>query len=125
RHLLAGHLEMDPTGMRALSSMNGEEAAHLRQDRVERAGLETVRRLDRVAMHRIARPDDDTAFALHRADQPRQLGLDVLGTHPADQRETTWFVAGIEDVDEPDQFVRIQARSTFDAKRVHHSAQEL
>src|SRR6185369_107940 len=33
--VLAGHLEMDTTGVRAFRAMHGEEALHLREDAIE------------------------------------------------------------------------------------------
>ena len=83
--VLAGHLDMHAAGMGALGVVDGEEAAHLGQDAVERPGLVAGRRLDRVAVHRVARPDHLAALALHRADQRRQLRLDLVGAHAGDQ----------------------------------------
>src|SRR5215469_7190321 len=51
--LLAGHLEVDAAGMRALGAVHGEELRDLAQDVVEVAGLLAVRGGDGVAVHRI------------------------------------------------------------------------
>src|ERR1700694_5364193 len=53
-HVLAGHLQMDAAGMRALRRVDGEERLHLRQDAVERPGLVARGRGDGVAVHRVA-----------------------------------------------------------------------
>ena len=68
RHILAGHLDMDAAWMRAFGAVNLEEALDLRQNALERTRLVMVER-DRVAMHRIARPDDLAAFFFDGADQ--------------------------------------------------------
>ena len=54
----AGHLDVDPASVRPLALMDDEEAAHLGQDPVEGAGLVAGRGFVRVAVHRIAGPDD-------------------------------------------------------------------
>src|ERR1700682_2761518 len=72
-YVLAGHLEMDAAGVGTFRRVYGEERLHLRQDPVERTGLVARGRADGVAVHRIARPDDRVTFALHGADQLRQV----------------------------------------------------
>src|SRR6204780_2964848 len=51
---LAGHLQMNAAGVRALRRMDGEERLHLRQDAVEWPRLVAAVRGDGVAVHRIA-----------------------------------------------------------------------
>ncbi len=76
--VLAGHLGMDAAGMGPLGAVDGEEAAHLGQDAVEGARLIAGRRLDRVAVHRIARPDHRMALTRDGADQLGQMRLDLV-----------------------------------------------
>src|ERR1700728_3223686 len=63
-HVLAGHFQMHAAGMGALRGVNGEERLHLRQDAVERTSLVAAVRGNGVAVHGIAGPDHDPAFAL-------------------------------------------------------------
>lgn len=73
RDVAARHLDMDAARMRPLTPVDGEEGLHLAQDQVERPRLVAAGRLDRVAVHRIRRPDDAPAFALDGADQPGEV----------------------------------------------------
>jgi hypothetical protein len=54
--VLPGHLGMDAAAC-VPGTVDGEEAAHLGQDTVEGESCSRSR-LDRVAVHRVARPDD-------------------------------------------------------------------
>src|SRR3546814_1405218 len=63
---------------RAFRPVDGEEAAHFGKDPLERAGLVAACRFDDVAVHRIARPHDFPPFALHGADELRQMRLDLV-----------------------------------------------
>src|SRR4051794_18903714 len=71
--VLAGHLEVDAAGVRALGLVDGEEAPDLGQDAVERPGLVAGRGLHRIAVHRVAGPDDIAALAPEGADERRQV----------------------------------------------------
>src|SRR3954447_7383289 len=51
---LAGHLEMQAAGVRALRLVDGEEIADLLHDRLERPRLVAGAGLDGVAVHRVA-----------------------------------------------------------------------
>ncbi len=77
--------------MRAFGTVDLEEAFDFRQDPLERTCLVVVER-DRVAVHRIAGPDDLAAFAFHGADEARQMLGDLVVTEAADQRQATGFV---------------------------------
>src|SRR3546814_959510 len=96
--------------------MHREEAPHLGQDRVDGTGLEAVRGLYRVAVHWIARPHDRPAGPLHRTDETRQGGFDLVRAHAADQRDPAGHVAWIQDVDQPDQLVRVEGWAAFAAR---------
>ena len=105
-HVLAGHLDVDAARMRAFGAMDLEEAFDLRQDALERTRLVVVE-CDRVAMHRIAGPDDLTAFLLDGADKARQIVGDLVMAETADQRQTAGFVLRIEYIDQVEQVVRL------------------
>ena len=113
--VLPGHLQMHAAGIGAFGLMHFEEAAHLLQDQVERPGLVAGRRGDGVAVHRVARPQHDPALALHRAHQRRQMLADLFGAEAADQRQTARLVVRIENVDQPQQIVRLERRPAFQA----------
>src|SRR5882672_9932258 len=121
--VLAGHLEVNAAGMGALRRMDGEERLHLRQDAVERTGLVAGVGGDGVAVHRIARPDHDTAFALHRADQLRQVIGDLVGAEAVDQRQPSGLVVRIEHIDQLQQLVGLQRRAAFQADRILDAAE--
>src|SRR5262249_21056278 len=63
-HILAGHLEVNATGVSALGLMYFEESADLFEDQVEGTSLVPGGRCDRVSMHRIAGPQYDPSFTL-------------------------------------------------------------
>ena len=111
--------------MGALGAVDGEEALHLAQDTVERPGLQPAGRLHRVAVHRVARPDDAPAFFLDGADQPGQVRLDLVRSEAGDQRQPPRFVRGIERIDQPQQVVGLEARAAFETERITDAAQEL
>jgi len=106
--VLAGHFQMDTASMGALSGMDREEAFDLGEDAVERTGLVAGARGDGVAVHGIARPHDDASFALHGADQARQVIADLVGAEPVDQGQPPRLVVRVEHVDQPQQFVGLQ-----------------
>src|SRR6266850_5328153 len=110
--VLPGHFEVDAAGMGALGRVDGEERLHLRQDPVERTGLVAAVRRDGVAMHGIAGPHHHAAFALHGADQLRQVIGDLVRTEAVDQRQPAGLIVRIEHVDQLQQFVRLDRKST-------------
>ena len=69
--------------MRAFGAVDREEALDLAEDQVERPRLVAVRRLDRVAVHRVAGPDDVRPSRFDGADQRRQLLGDLVGAEAA------------------------------------------
>src|SRR3546814_7709519 len=54
--VLPGHLEVDAAGVAALGAVHSEEVLHLGQHAVEGPRLVAARRLDGVAVHRVAGP---------------------------------------------------------------------
>src|SRR6266478_101252 len=122
-HVLAGHFQMDAAGMGALDRMDRKEAFDLGEDAVERTGLVARGRGDGVAMHRIARPHHHAAFALHRADQARQMVADLVGAETVDQRQPSRLVVRVEHVDQPQQLVRFQRGTAFQADRILDAAE--
>src|SRR5450432_918767 len=102
--VLPGHLKMHAAGIAALRRVDGKKRLHLRQDPVERTGLVAAVRGDGVAMHGIARPHHHPAFALHGANQLRQMIADLVRTEAIDQRQASRIIVRIEHVDQPQQF---------------------
>jgi hypothetical protein len=95
-HVLAGHLEMHAAGDGALGAVDGEELAHLAQHRIEGPGLVARGRFDRVAVHRVAGPDDIRAFFLHGLDQARQVIAHRTRAKARDQRQPPGFVFRVQ-----------------------------
>ena len=124
-YVLAGHLQMDPTGVAALRLVHREKLLQLAQNSVELPGFEAGTRFDRVAVHRIARPDHLESLPLHRANQLRQRLRQHIGTHARNQRESSGLVIGIERFDQFQQFVGFNRRPDFDADRVLDVLEEL
>src|SRR5882672_9377038 len=122
-YVLAGHFQMDAAGVRALRRVDGEERFHLRQDPVEGTGLVAAGRGDGVAVHRIARPDDHMTFALHGADQLRQMIADLVRTEAVDQREASGLIVRIEHVDQPQQFIRLERGTALQSDRILDAAE--
>src|SRR3954454_18753407 len=121
--ILTGHFQMDAAGMGTLCRVNREERLHLRQDTVERAGLVAAARADGVAVHRIARPDHQAPFALHRADQLGQMIADLVRAEAVDQRQPSGLIVRIEHVDKPQQFVWFERGAAFQPNRVFDAAE--
>src|SRR6266850_793861 len=121
--VLPGHLQVHAAGMRAFSGVDREERLHLRQHAVERTGLVARGRGDGVAMHGIAGPHHDTPFPLHGADQRREMIADLVGAEAVDQCQPPRLVVGVEDVDQLQQFVRLQRGAAFQADRVLDAAE--
>src|SRR3546814_5489666 len=71
-------LDMDAAAVGALCPVDGEEAAHLGQDALERARLVAAVGLDDIAVHRVAGPDDRVPRCLYRAHQRRQMRFDPV-----------------------------------------------
>src|SRR3546814_14637164 len=113
---------MNTAAVRAFRPVDGEEAAHFGKDPLERAGLVAACRFDDVAVHRIARPHDFPPFALHGADELRQMRLDLVMAIAGDERQPPRLVRRIEDVDHAQQCVRLQDRSAFHADRIADAA---
>src|SRR4030088_424573 len=122
-YVLAGHLEMDAAGVGTFRRVDGEERLHLRQDPVERTGLVAAGRADGVAVHRIARPDDRVTFALHSADQLRQMIADLVRTEAVDQREASGLIVRIEHVDQPQQFIGLERGTALQSDRILDAAE--
>ncbi|GBF26933.1 hypothetical protein MnTg02_01977 [bacterium MnTg02] len=120
--ILTRHFDMNTTRMRSFGAMHVEKALDLAQNAIERPGLVARRCLDRIAMHRIARPDNALAFPLDSLDEPRQMLFDMLRAKPANQRQSAWFIFGIEDIYKLHQFIRIQGRTAFHANRIVDAA---
>src|SRR4030081_1627061 len=123
--VLPGHLQMHAAGIAALRRVDGEERLHLRQDPVEWPGLVAAVRRDGVAMHGIARPHHHPAFALHGANELRQMIADLVRTEAIDQRQASRIIVRIEHVDQPQQFVRLERGTAFQSDRILDAAEIL
>ena len=104
--------------MRAFATMNVEEGLDLAQDEVEGPGLIAAGCLDGVAVHGIARPHHGLAFALHGADQSRQVLAHLVGAEAADEREPPGLVRWIQRFDQAQELVGPASRSDFGADRM-------
>src|SRR5262249_24450962 len=85
RYVLPGHFKVHASGIRPFGRVDLEESTNLFQDQIERSGLIASRRRDRIAMHRVARPQHDSALALYRAHKSREILTDFLGSKATDQ----------------------------------------
>src|ERR1019366_1822461 len=120
--ILSSHFEMDAAGISALRPVDRKKRADLAHDLVERPRLVAPRRLDHIAVHRIARPNDVSPFPFHGADKVRQTIGRLVGAEAANQGQTAGFVGWVENVDEPEQFIGRQRGAAFEAKRVFDPA---
>ena len=107
--ILAGHFDMHAAGIGAFCAVHFEEALHFLQDALEGPGLVAGRCGDRVAMHRITGPDHFAALLLHGADQLGQMVANLVRAETGDQRQPTGLVFRVENVDQPQQAVRLHA----------------
>ena len=124
-HVLSRHLHMDAARPGAFRGMRLEEAAHLAENGVEPAGLAAMGGRDGVAMHRVGQPDDRCARLPHGAQQARQLALELVHAHPADEREPPRLVLGVQPVDEAQQVLGLGRRADLQPDRVADAAHEL
>jgi hypothetical protein len=100
-----------------------EETADLGEDVVKAACLDIGGGGDSVAVHRIANPNDFTAFAFDGTDQGRKPGGDRARAHPADQGQAAGFVAGVEDLHNAQEVVGFLGRADLHADRIVDAAQ--
>ena len=121
--ILAGHLDMDAAAMRALGTVDGEEAAHFGEDALERTRLVAVGRLDDIAVHRVARPDDGVTRFLHRAHQLGQVRLDLVVAVARDQRHAPRDMVRVQRIEQAQQHVGLEARAALHADRIADAAQ--
>src|SRR3546814_14945642 len=89
---------MNTAAVRAFRPVDGEEAALFGKDPLERAGLVAAFRFVDVAVHRIARPHDFPPFALHAADELRQMRLDLVLAIEGDARQQRRLVRWVKEV---------------------------
>lgn len=121
---LAGHFEVNAAGMDTFGAAGIEEAADFGKDAREFAGFIAAFRNMRVAMHRVAAPDDGAAAGFGGAQERRQAGRYFFVAHAGDERETSGLVGGVQDVDELEQVIGFHIRAAFEAERVFDAAQE-
>src|SRR5262245_59433278 len=104
---------MNAAGISALGLVHFEKVTHLFENQVERTGLVSCGRRDRVSVHRIAGPQHDPSFALHRANEWRQELADIFSAETTDQRQPASFVLRIKYIDQPQKIVGFQGRTAL------------
>lgn len=100
RDRITSKLQVHTAQNRATLLVNLKRRAQFRQDRSERAGLNTRRRRARVAVHRVALPDDDVAGLAHGFDVDGEQLFDFAVAVAGDQGNFADFLAGVDDVEE-------------------------
>ncbi len=125
-YVLPGHLDMDAAGMRAFAAVDVEEAPGLLEDEIESPRLVAAAAgLDRIAVHRIARPHHDLALALDGANERGKMLADLLGAEACDERESPRLVLRIERVYQLEQLVSAEARTDLCPDRILDAAEIL
>src|SRR5215207_401278 len=105
-HVVAGELDVDAPRMGAEPAVHLEEAGDLVEDVVQPAGLVSVGRLERVAVHRVADPYDRRPVLGDPLHQGRQNLADLAGAQPGDERQPARFATRVESFDERNGVVR-------------------
>src|SRR3546814_2751087 len=95
--ILPRHLDVNAAGASALGRAEGEEGADFGEDAGHRAGLVAVGRFDRVAMHRIAGPEDRMTLPPGGAEERGKGGLDAVMAHAGAERDATGPVVRSEE----------------------------
>src|SRR5690606_41380250 len=85
RDVLAGHFNMNTTGMCTLCAMNSKEALNLLQSVIEWPRLVPAS-CDCIAMHWIAGPHNLAAFPLYSTEQLRQVNYNFIVSKPSNKR---------------------------------------
>ena len=99
-HILACQFEVNAPQPAAACRVNIERTIELAQDIFEIAGLNAGRRGTRIAMHRVAAPQQRLSRGAGGFDQRRQKSLDGLRSEPVDQRKAAGFIVRLQDADE-------------------------
>src|SRR3954454_717052 len=82
--VVTGELDVHPTGPGTDCPVHVEEPADLLDHVIEGTRLDAGRGLERVAMHRVAHPDDVVTAGRDLLHDRPQCGADVLRAHPRD-----------------------------------------
>ena len=69
-------------------------------------------------MHWITAPDNLGTACLHRFQQRRQTGTNLVRAHARDQRQLTWHIVRVQRFDQPNEFIRIEARPALQTNGV-------
>src|SRR5688572_20643744 len=117
RYIIACHLNVDAAWICSLGMMNCKKALNLLKDAVEWTCLVTIGS-DGIAMHRITGPDNIAAFLLHGADQLWQMIANLVVTETGNQCQSPSLVCRIEQINQTQKIVGLQAWSALEAKRV-------
>ena len=79
--------------------MNDKRQAEFAQDVFKVTGFDAVAGGNRVAVHRVARPDDRQFRRLHRFDKLREFVLNLVGAESMDQHDFARLVFRIKNPD--------------------------
>src|SRR5690606_13763001 len=104
RDVLAGHFNMNTTGMCSLCAMNSKEALNLLQNVIEWPRLVPAG-CDCIAMHWIAGPHNLAAFPLYSTDQLRQVIFNFIVSKTSNKCQAPRLVFRIEQVNQPDEII--------------------
>mmetsp|Transcript_27758 Transcript_27758/g.51683 ORF Transcript_27758/g.51683 Transcript_27758/m.51683 type:complete len:447 (+) Transcript_27758:1034-2374(+) len=110
---------------RAFGLMHAKEFADLAQNGIERPRFVARRRLDRVAMHRIADPDHIGPLFAHRVDQARQVFADRACAKARDQGQAARLILGVQLGHQQFEVLTRHGGAAFQANGVLNTAGEL
>ena len=116
---------MDSTGPCSFDAMRVDEAGNLADDLVEVARLETAGGRERVAVHGIASPYDWVTAVPYGTQQWSQGVLDFVGSHSADQGQSTWDLGGVQRLAQFENEIDCRRWADLASDRVADTAQEL
>mmetsp|Transcript_63797 Transcript_63797/g.142309 ORF Transcript_63797/g.142309 Transcript_63797/m.142309 type:complete len:334 (-) Transcript_63797:477-1478(-) len=126
RHVLPGHLDMDPGEDRTVLTVDLERLDAFADDVAQRARLELVgRRRGGVAVDTVALPHHRDPTLGHRLDMCRQHRPHFANSVASDQDEATLQLAWIQDLDQILELARLHTGSHLDPDRVLDSAEVL
>src|SRR5258707_1213133 len=123
--VVAGELDVNAARVSSGRAVHVEEGVQLSKHVVEPPGLVAARRVEGIAVHRVADPRDWAAIFGDRADKAGQDVANSAGAHPGDQREPAGLAAGIERGRQREQVVGGGIRAYLDPDRVADRAREL
>src|ERR1700722_13867869 len=118
----AGHLDVNASRIGSFRFAHIEETFYFAHDSVERSRFIAALSLDCVAVHWIARPNDNLPLAVHRADQVRQVVLYFVRSKPADKRQAARLVRWVKEIDKAKHLIGFKTWPTFHADWIFDTA---